>query len=265
MKNLFKRAIHAASTHSSEILLGIGIMGYLSAIVMSARIAPDTMRSIERAESEKGEELTKVESAKIIAKHYIPVMVLGTTATYCVIRANNIRTRQVAGLSTLYQITESKLSDYREAVKEVVDTDTAEKIDKTAASKALHANVPEGIACRPGEYVFYDPLRAELFPCNKDRIDAAMNLIRLRLSEGYDWVPVNEFWEQLGLRPSELGDYFGWSNHGNWREEWPRDVSYSGDCCGENGQTCTVISYDVYASESLMPRDRLSGCDRILR
>jgi hypothetical protein len=70
MNPLFAKVATAISKRSVGILAGIGIAGFVGAMVMVAKETPKANLAIDNATADKGEDLTIKEKAKVYAKYY---------------------------------------------------------------------------------------------------------------------------------------------------------------------------------------------------
>ena len=61
--NLFKKLL---IVKSPDILTVAGVIGFCGSLVYGIKVTPEAVKLIESAEKEKGEELTKIETVKVV-------------------------------------------------------------------------------------------------------------------------------------------------------------------------------------------------------
>lgn len=249
--NFMKSVQLKASKHSPEILTGIGIAGMITTTVMAVRATPkalDLMTDI-RNRTDK-EHLDKKEQGKLIvtkvAPVYIPSVIVGGMSIACLIGATSVSTRRTAALATAYSLSESALKEYQEKVIETIgdrkeqgirDSIAKDKMDRTPI------NNTEIIVTGGGKTIFFDPLSSRYFEGNLETIKQVFNKLNHRLlSEMY--ISLNEFYYEIGLSSTTMGDDMGWNVDVGLIEPSfrPQLITDEGRY---NGEPCIVLEYFV--------------------
>ena len=86
----------------------------------------------------------------------------------------------------------------------------------------------------------YDALSGRYFWSSKIKIDKAANVINYRL-QSENTLALNEFYDELGLPPIELGDILGW-NRATMHDIL--DISYSSHITDDD-RTALVMEYNI--------------------
>lgn len=203
------------SKHSPEILTGMGIAGMITTTVLAVRATPTAIRLLEDATYEKEEKLTVLEHVKVCWKPYIPAAVTGTVSIACLIGASSVSVSRNAALATAYKLSETALNDYREKVVETIgekkeqtvrDKVAKEQIDKHPVSKS------EIVVTGKGNTRCFDPLSSRYFLSNIDQVrKAENNLNRRMLHDITGYASINDYYDELGLSHTDIGDTLGWS------------------------------------------------------
>lgn len=245
LPKFIKDAQVMASKHSPEILVGIGIAGWVTTTVLAVKATPKVLKLIEEKKEEEGKDkLTPIETIKTVWKPCVPVVVTGVAATTCLIRGNSISLRRNAALATAYKISETALTEYKEKVVETIGEKKEQVIkDKIAKKKVEDNPVPTAsnsvIITGKGDTLCLDAVFGQYFHSDIESIRKALNDINYRLiSEEY--VSVNDFYDELGIPHIEIGDRVGW----NIGRDGQVDISFSSQIAS-NGQPCLVIQYLV--------------------
>lgn len=250
MKHNFAYALgKAAARHAPEVLTGFGIAGMFTAVIFTARATPKAVKIIEERRAEKGEELTKSETVRVAWKCYIPTASACLGSVICFISANAIHTKHSARLSACcqsltaaYALSESAFSDYRKKVVDTVGEKKEELIHAAVVQDKINKTPPsntEVIITGNGDTLCFDAFAGRYFHSDKAKIDRAVNeLNRMILSE--DFASLNDFYDLIGLKHTELGDILGWnSKHHDYV-----DARFSSHLT-EDSRPCLAISFNV--------------------
>lgn len=254
LKPVMNATVGFTKRHLPEILTGIGIGGFFTAIGLAITATPDASRAINMAEKEKGKPLSKMEIVKVTWKFYVPTAAMSACATACMIGSNVVDNKRIAALAALYQLTEDNLKDLRDHATEMLGRpkETA-LVTETATKKISDINLENQplATTKYGDVIFYDPWSARFFGCNQDRVEKAKNAINLRLT-GVDFVTLNEFYDELDLPNTQFGNYMGFTSRMGEHMEIAYGYGPTGD-----GRSCTVLDFDVFPGDVYR---KLSGC-----
>lgn len=230
--------------HSPEILMGFGIAGMISMTVVAVKATPKAMRLIEDEKTRRKEEgivepMTAIEVVKVAWKPYIPAVITGGVATACLIGSSSVSSKRNAALAAAYTLSESAFSEYKDKVVETIgqkkEQDIRDHIAKDRVDKDPVVN-REVIITGRGKTLCYDSISGRYFETDVERIRKAVNELNSRLIDEM-YISLNEFYYELGLKPTKLGDELGW-NISNGKIE----LSFS-SILNENDDPCLVIDY----------------------
>ena len=227
--------------HSPEILTGLGIAGLLTSTVLAVRETPKALRLIEDARYEKGEDLTTTEKIKAAWKPYIPAAVTAVGATACIIGASKVNMKRNAALATAYTLSETALKEYQAKVVETIGEKKEQVVRDAVAKERVEKNpvvTNEVIITDRGNTLCYDVISGRYFRSDVDKIKRAENELNARmLNEMY--ISVNEFYYEIGLEPTALGDQLGWNINDGLME-----VRFSSQIA-KNDEPCIVVDYRI--------------------
>lgn len=243
LKRTIKSAERVLTKYSPGILTGIGIAGMIGATFMAVKATPKALYLIEtKKEESEVEELTPVETIKTCWKCYIPATLTTVVSAACLIGASTVSAKRNAALATAYSISEAALREYQEKVVEVV----GEKKEK-AVRDAVAKNQIERDPVTKSEVVIidsnsntlcYEPLSGRYFKSTIDKIKKAeIKLDRQMIQEMY--VSLNDFYWEIGLDGTDLGDQMGWNLSKGYM-----DLSFSSQLA-DDGTPCAVIVYGI--------------------
>lgn len=231
------------SKRSPEILTGIGIAGMISTTVLAVKATPKAMGLIEEKKREEWlDKLSPVEMVKVAWKPYIPAIVTCVTSTACLIGASSVNAKRNAALATAYKLSETALTEYREKVIETI----GEKKERTVRDKVAEERVKknpvsknEVIITGNGKTLCFDPISGRYFMCSIETIKRAENTLNKQMLHDISgYVSLNEFYDEIGLDHTSVGDDLGWNT------DQIIDIDFSSQL-NDNGEPSVVLDYLV--------------------
>ena len=243
LKRTIKSAERVLTKYSPGILTGIGITGMIGATFMAVKATPKALYLIEaKKEESEVEELTPIETIKTCWKCYIPATLATVLSIICLIGASTVSAKRNAALATAYSISEAALREYQEKVVEVVG-EKKEKAVRDAVAKDQIERDPVTksevvIIDSNSNTLCYEPLSGRYFKSTIDKIKKAeIKLDRQMIQEMY--VSLNDFYWEIGLDGTDLGDKMGWNLSKGYM-----DLSFSSQLA-DDGTPCAVIVYGI--------------------
>lgn len=232
-----------ASKRSPEILTGIGIAGMITTTVLAVKATPKALELIEEKKKEDWvDKLPLLEVIKVAWKPYIPAFVTCVVSTTCLIGASSVSLRRNAALATAYKLSETAFSEYKEKVVETIgekkervvrDKVAEERVKKNPVSKS------EVIVTGNGKTLCFDPISGRYFMSSIEAIKRAENeLNKQMLHDISGYVSLNEFYDELDLDHTSVGDDLGWNTN------QLIDVGFSSQL-NDNGEPSVVLDYLV--------------------
>lgn len=226
-----------------EILTGIGIAGMVTTTVLAVKATPKAILLLnDRKDELETEKLPVIEVVKTTWKCYIPAVVTCSASIACLIGASSVNLKRNAALATAYKLSETALAEYRDAVIETIgekkERDVRDKVaeDRVKKNPVMKNDV---IVTGNGTTLCYDAISGRYFQSNLQKIESAKNKINERmLCENY--VALNDFYEELGMEPTKIGDDLGWNIFGDGLI----DISFSSQLA-DDGTPCLVMDYSV--------------------
>lgn len=232
-----------ASKRSPEILTGIGIAGMITTTILAVRATPKALELIEeQKEEESVDELSSFEVVKVAWKPYIPAIITCVASTACLIGASSVNTKRNAALATAYKLSETALSEYRDKVVETIG-EKKERIvrDKVAEERVKKNPISknEVIVTGNGKTLCFDPISGRYFMCSIETIKKAENTLNKQMLHDISgYVSLNEFYDELGLDHTSVGNDLGWNTN------QLIDIDFSSQL-NDNGEPSVVLDYLV--------------------
>ena len=238
--SIFKKVKHTVVKHSPELLTGIGIAGMVTTTVLAVNATPKALYLIEEERNcQDVSELSTMDTIKVAWKPYIPAAVTGVTSIVCLIGASATNHKRNAALATAYNISQAALYEYKEKVIETLgekkEKQIREEIDKDRIEKNP-VSKSEVIITGNGKTLCYDHTSGRYFESDMETIKRAVNTINKQMLDEM-YVSLNDFYYEVGLGDTKMGNELGWSNRGELI-----DLDFSSQIA-EDGRPCLVIDF----------------------
>lgn len=228
--------------HSPEILTGIGIAGMITTTVLAVRATPKALLLIEEKKTEEDvDKLKPVEVVRTTWTCYIPATVTGALSIACLVGASSVSLKRNTALATAYSLSESALKTYQEKVIETIGEKKEKEIRDEIAKGQLKKDPlvnKEVIVTGKGETLCYDTISGRYFKCDIEKIRRVEAMLNKELYSSM-YVSLNDFYYEIGLRSTELGDELGWNT-----DMGPINFDFSSQLA-EDDTPCLVINYHI--------------------
>lgn len=214
LDNAAKKIYRGVTNHSAEILLGVGIGGYITTTVMAVSATPKALQLIGDAEKHYKRELTKKETVKVAYKIYIPSFFMGLLSTGCLLASGSVNAKRNAAIMTACSISEAALKEYQNKVIEVIGETKEKQVRDTIAEEHIKndpiSNKKE-VFITGGETLCYDMWSGRYFKSDIDKIKRIENELNRQMLQD-DYVSLNDLYFMLGLNSIPMGDELGWNS-----------------------------------------------------
>lgn len=231
----------AMKKHSPEILTGVGIAGMITTTIMAVKVTPKALILLEKKKEELHKDrLEPKDIVKVTLSCYAPAIVVGSISIFCLIGASSTSLRRNTALATAYTLSESTLKEYQEKVVETIGEKKEQSIrDSISKDKMLKNPVREVILTENGgNTICYDVLSGRYFKSDRDKITRVMNDLNRKMRDEM-YIPLNDFYYELGLDATKMGDMLGWNINNGYI-----DLAFSSQL-DATGTPCLVIDYQV--------------------
>lgn len=254
IKQVFKAGDVLIKKHSPEILIGVGIAAGITAGISAVMATPKALTLIEEEKRDRRKEamknsidgmvyepepITKLDMVELTWKTYLPSVALAALSVVSIIGSNRISSRRTAALAAAYSLSETAFSEYKDKVAETIGEKKAGIIEEKVAQDQIK-NIPmlpdEVEETGHGEFLFLDPKSGRYFRSSKEFIDRVMVKLNSQLMNEM-WVPLNDLYDELGIRTTELGRDLGWNIDDGIVN---MSISYISD---DDGNPCGVLNY----------------------
>lgn len=211
-KEFGKVLMDKAHQYSPEILTGIGVSGFFTAIIFGIKATPTACALIEERKLDEGkDELTKREVVETVWKCYIPTAVTSMASAACIIGAAAENHSRNAALAAAYSVTQETLSIYRQKVVETLgekkELAIREKADEERIKRHEKLFVNHEISL-PGDMPCVDELSGAIFESNWTKIKKAVDELNDEMdSNPFDpTVELADYYYKVGIRNRGIGE-----------------------------------------------------------
>ena len=207
MNNLLSYSKMFVKKNASTILTVVGSAGVVATAVLAVKATPKAMRVLEEAKEEKQEDLTVLEKVQIAGPAYIPAIVTGVATVACIFGANILNQRQQAALMSAYALLDNSYKEYRAKVMELYGEDADANVKAEVAKDKYQKQC---VVVSEGKHLYYDSYSERYFEATPEQIMKAEYAVNKKLQFN-DCLFLNDFYELVGLEPTDYGNYLGWS------------------------------------------------------
>ncbi len=190
--------------------------------VASAGVVATTVVALKTKPKKPSEDATPKEKAVVYLKTYGPTVVLATSTIACIFGSYALTRKQQAALASAYTMLYTSYNEYQakvkqlygeEAHKAVTDAIIKEKckeIEITASGGFCNSSLSIDDRANPEAVrTFYDPISERYFESTLSKVIEAEYHINRNFVLGA-LITLNDFYEFLGLSPTEYGETVGW-------------------------------------------------------
>ena len=203
-----KQTLH---NNSPTILAGLGITGFVTAIIMAARAAPKAQIELDSIPIRKNERSRGaiIEKVKAVAPIYAPTVGMAMMSAACIVGSNRIHKYRYASVLALYSIGQRQLTRWQDAVVDEVGEKKFNKVRERVAEP--QGDPPVSILPDDERTLFFDVFTGRYF--RADSIETVRKILNDLNDTMYqeDFVPLNDFYYGIGLDATEFGNEFGWN------------------------------------------------------
>lgn len=233
-----------AVKHSTTILAALACGGVITTSVLSATGTVRALDKLADAEDLKEKEfpgvpLTAKERALACWKEYIPAAVMGGFTIACIVSGHSISANRSAVLASAYGVAESAFKEYRDKVRDQLGERKADRIEgELAQDKIDRTDGQTIIVTDRGDVLCYDEPSARYFQSDVETIRRIENDINYRLRTEMR-IPLNDFYADLRLERTKLGENNGWDI-----DKGPFEIKYRPRLTKQN-KPCVVLCYET--------------------
>jgi hypothetical protein len=240
--HLLHTGVRTANANAPALLTAFGAVGVVGTAVLTGKASFEAAKRIADAESvsnmkrEAGQErvvLTKAEKFKLVWPLYIGAVTSGTLSCGAVIVAHRVSSRRAAALAAAYALSEGRLEEYQDKVKEKFGIKKEKEARDELAQERVNRDVETGGA------KLYDPTDNKVWLKDEysgryflgtiEDINKAVNEVnREVLNSMGSAATLSSFYDAIGLEHVSTSDYFGWNTNELCEIDWSTTTTPDG-------------------------------------
>ena len=225
VSSFFKQIGDGVVKHSPEILVGIGIGGMVTGVILGVRATPKAIKIVEKNKKTakiKHEPYTRKDVIKDTWLLYLPCALTVVFSGGMIIAGTCINLKRNAALTAAYSASTKALIDYQNKTKEIIGEKKEKKIRDELTKDSINNNDFSNVVITDpySDCIVIDELLGEDNPIisNYNDIESARNELNLSIiNEGYmslgDWFDLLEQHSRSKISSSPTSDVLGWNSH----------------------------------------------------
>jgi hypothetical protein len=217
----------------------------VTTVVMAVRATPKALQLMKEhaynEDLEIYEDLTKLEIVKITWPCYIPAAVTCCLSIVCLIGARSVNAQRNAALAAVYALSESRLKEYQDKVIETIGEKKEQSIRDAISKDRIDRNPVrnnEVYITEKGTMLCCDTISRRYFKSDINLIRKAESTLNRQLRQE-EYVSVNDFYYEIGLPYTKMGDILGWNI-----DDGDIELRFSSQLA-EDDTPCLVIDYQI--------------------
>lgn len=252
-KLLLKTFRNTLAKNSPTILMGLGMAGGVSTLIMAIKATPKALKLIEDEQNRREDEcmvsqavepdqLTKLDIIRKTWKCYLPAAVMAGLTVVCFVGANSVNSRRRAAIASAYALSESALKELQTKVIETVGEKKAQEIKDSIAQDKVTKNPVKDtgiIMTNTGNTLCYDQMSGRYFRSDIEKIKQTINEMNRYLLDEM-WITMNELYDELGLERTGFGSDMGFSV-----DNGLIDPKFSSTLTS-TGEPCLVLDFSIH-------------------
>lgn len=216
LPDLQRRAAQFVATNATSLLTAGGVAGTAVTAVLTAK-ATFKAAYIIAAEEEHDGELDGLEEYRtrkkiaLVWKCYVPPVIVGSATIGSIVMAHRMSLQRAAALAAAYGIAEGRLEEYKGKVSEKLTGAKKQTIDDEIMQDRINKNPPskEVVILASGDVLCFDAYTGRYFQSTVEAVKRAESELNQKLFDT-GMASLSEFYEDLGLPPTQVSDAVGW-------------------------------------------------------
>lgn len=233
-RDLFQSGVRMANANAPALLTAFGTVGVVTTAVLTGKASYEAAKKIASHESaanakrEAGADrvaLTKTEKVKLVWPLYIGAVSSGAVTCAAVVLAHRVSSRRAAALAAAYALSEGRLEEYQDKVKEKFGIKKEKETRDELAQDRVNRDYDDGqIIFSPtaGKVMIRDDYSGRFFWSTVEKVNQAVNEINREIIQSVTGAQtVSDLYDILELDHVSTSDYFGWNI------DTPLEISWS--------------------------------------
>ena len=217
LSTMLKSGIKVVTKYSPQILTGLGIAEFITAVIFAVEATPGAYNKIKTEEYKRytdgdEREITVKEIVAMTWKDYIPSATMALIGSAMIITGQYAQTKRTIAMTAAYTMMAEQANRTYERAKELVGKQKAEDIRAKVAQDMID-DIPEEKFTQAkdcgGDDYFCDALSGQVFKHDIRKIEKAVNDYNKDLMIEM-WKSVNDLYELIGIDHTIMAEILGY-------------------------------------------------------
>lgn len=230
--------------YKPELLISLGISGFIITSVVSIKSTAKSIREIDAEKKRLDRDLTKKEIFKLCWKNYIPPVITAGISIPCIIVGNKVNNNRNAALAAAYTVAETSLQTFKEETAKTMTEEKFKELESKVSQRKVEEAAPKSSAnvlvCGGDETLFYDEYSKRYFKSDWNTLQRIVNELNASAMAGRDTITLSDWYSEIGLDSIINSDTIGWSVYNGPRNML--EISLD-SCITPDNKPCAVIKY----------------------
>ena len=209
LKEIGRQVFDWTAKNAPTILTAVGVAGVVFTAVSTGKASIKARKALD----EMPEDADIKEKAKVVAPIMAKPFLLGAATIFCILASDRIHAKRNAAIAACYTLSSRALEEYEEKVVETIGEGKNTKIKNAIAEDSVAKNPPPQaiiIQSEGTKIPCQDWWTGQWFTSDIETLRAVEKSINKELNSGDDFVPINFYYEQMGMEYPGNGENVGW-------------------------------------------------------
>lgn len=209
LKEIGKQTVDWTIKNAPTILTAVGAAG----VVLTAVAAGKASIKAKKALEDIPEDADIQDKAKVVAPIMAKPFLIGAAAIFCIFYANHQHLKREAAIAAAYTLSSRALEEYEAKVIETVGKTKDAKIKNAIAEDSVTKNPPPStiiIQAEGTKVPCQDWWTGQWFTSDIETLRSIEKGINKELKNSDDFVPVNYYYDRMGMELPGDGENVGW-------------------------------------------------------
>lgn len=241
-RDMIQSGVRMANANAPALLTAFGAAGTVTTAVLTGKAAYNSHERILEAQLAKTgapepgtnevmlEKLDKLEIVKAVWPLYIPAATSGTVTIAAIILSHRVSARRAAALAAAYAMSEGRLEEYQDKVKEKFGLKKEEEVRSELTQERVNRDYDEvEVILTPydGKVLIREDYTGRFFWSSIEEVEKAVNEVNAHvISEGS--ARLSDFYNLIGLSQVSTSDYFGFVQDNRMELDWNTSTTPDG-------------------------------------